>query len=460
MGYFIMGHKHDMYIKYESSYKKQRRGKFKWWYILPFILVIAGLAALILTIKIPSNNSDIEPFTLTPTPSTTPTEAPTITTKPTPSPTPTPMPTPVGIDDTTQAPSEETLPTYNTGINSEVETSLEDPRTPTQVKGIYITSSVTGTSRFEDLITLTQSTEVNAMVIDIKDDFGKISYMMDSPIAKEIGAVTNNISDMKALIAALKEKNIYLIARIVAFKDPYLAKMRQDLAIKNKDGSLFLDNNKEGWVNPYNKEVWDYLVEVASQAAAIGFDEIQFDYIRFSTGKSIQNADFGKEAITKTKEDIITEFTKYAYEQLKPLGVYVSADVYGTIINSSIDAALVGQNYVEMAKYLDYICPMIYPSHFGEGNYGIQYPDTEPYNIIYKVLSVSKEKLDAIPEGEHRAIVRPWLQDFTASWVKNYIKYGGEELRAQIDGVYDAKYEEWLLWNASCRYSTEGLLVK
>ena len=132
--------------------------------------------------------------------------------------------------------------------------------------------------------------------------------------------------------------------------------------------------------------------------------------------------------------------------------------MYGTIISSSIDAGLVGQNYVEMAKYLDYICPMIYPSHFGEGNYGIEHPDLEPLLIVRKVLNASKEKLEEIPEGEHRAIVRPWLQDFTASWIKHYMVYGGEEVRAQIDGVYEAGYDEWLLWNASTNYSVEGLL--
>lgn len=331
-------------------------------------------------------------------------------------------------------------------------------RIPVKVKGIYVTAPVAGMSLRDQLIELADTTEINAMVIDIKDDYGKISYAMNSPMAKEIGALTNTIPDMEQLVALLKEKNIYLIARIVAFKDPYLAESRQELAIKNVDGTLYRDKNGDGWVNPYNREVWDYLVELATQAATIGFDEIQFDYIRFSTDKGISEADFGNEADTVSREEIILEFTKYAYEKIKPLDVFVSADVFGTIISSKIDASLVGQNYVEMAKYLDYICPMIYPSHFGEGNYGIDYPDLEPYNIIRKVLIASKTKLDEIPEGEHRAVVRPWLQDFTASWIKQHLKYGKDEVRAQIDGVYDAGYEEWLLWNPTCVYSEECLM--
>lgn len=336
---------------------------------------------------------------------------------------------------------------------------LTDRKAPSEVKGVYVTASTASNADLMDkLIELAEATEINAMVIDVKDDQGKITYSMNSDMAKDIGAVTNTIPDMEGLLKELKEKGIYLIARIVAFKDPYLAKERQDLAIKNPDGSVYGDNNGEGWVNPYLKDVWDYLIEVATEAASSGFDEIQFDYIRFSTGKGIAQADFGETAENKSKEDIITEFTKYAYEKLRPLGIYVSADVYGTIISSSIDAGLVGQNYVEMAKYLDYICPMIYPSHFGEGNYGVQFPDLEPYKIIRKVLTASEEKLNEIPEGEHRAVVRPWLQDFTANWIEHYMEYGGQELREQINGVYSVGYEEWLLWNASCSYSEDGLL--
>jgi hypothetical protein len=332
-----------------------------------------------------------------------------------------------------------------------------DTRVPVKAKGLYLTSRAAMNMR-DEILDIADSTEINALVIDVKDDNGKITYRMDSPMANEIGAITNTISDMDAMIRLMKDKGIYLIARIVAFKDPQLAEKRQNLAIRNADGSIYRDNKGECWVNPYKKEVWDYLIEVASKAAETGFDEIQFDYIRFSTGDGMSKVNFGEEAKDKTKEDIILEFTRYAYEKLKPLGVFVSADVYGTIISSSIDAGLVGQNYVEMSRYLDYICPMIYPSHFGEGNYGIQYPDTEPFNIVRKVLYASKTKLDAIPEGEHKAIVRPWLQDFTADWIKHYIVYTGREVREQISAVYTVGYEEWLLWDGACTYSVDGLL--
>ncbi len=446
-----MSSKHDMYIDYERSFKKRTRktGKKPGWIIL-IVMLALGLGSA--TFYIVKAQMDLVPDTSSSndqnsgkeyvaaddegtesSPTFIPTKVPTV------SPTPDPTPSAVPVEET------------------EEDIAVIDNRVATKVQGIYVTAPTAGTDYMNDLIELVETTEINAMVIDIKDDHGKISYRMESATANEIGATTNTISDMETLVQLLRGKGIYLIARIVAFKDPYLAEQRQDLAVKNKDGSLFRDNNGEGWVNPYYKDVWDYLVEIATESASMGFDEIQFDYIRFSTGIGISNADFGEVAKDKSKEEIITEFTKYAYEKISPLGVFVSADVYGTIISSSVDAGLVGQNYVEMAKYLDYICPMIYPSHFTEGNYGIKHPDLEPYNIIRKVLTASQEKLNMIEPGEHRAIVRPWLQDFTATWIENYQNYGAEELREQIEGVYSVGYDEWLLWNASCRYSEEGL---
>lgn len=460
-----MRNRHDMYIDYEHSYKRRRKkGRRKTGTVILVVLLALGLGtASYFGVKAQmasdsgrkdlsagdlsengesgQNNSNTAGQLPSPTVILQPTVEPTVEPTAVPTVTPTVTPTPAVSDE-------------NGSGDAADET---DNRIPVKVKGIYVTAPRAGSSLMDNLVTLVDTTELNTMVIDVKDDQGKISYAMDSAMAKEIGAVTNTIPDMKALIDMLKAKNIYLIARIVAFKDPLLAEKRQDLAIKNQDGTVYRDNNGEGWVNPYNTQVWDYLADIATQAAAVGFNEVQFDYIRFSTGTGISQADFGEEAKTKSKEEVITEFTKYIYEKLKPLGVFVSADVYGTIISSSIDAGLVGQNYVEMAKYLDYICPMIYPSHFGEGNYGIKYPDLEPYNIIRKALTASAGDLGEIPEEEHRAIVRPWLQAFTATWIDHYMKYGGQQIRDQINGVYSVDYDEWLLWNAGCSYTADGL---
>lgn len=341
-----------------------------------------------------------------------------------------------------------------------VATYLEKAKTikePVKVKGIYVTGPVAGTDKMDELTALVEQTELNAMVIDIKNDTGVVTYKMQSETVLEIKSGVAYIRDLEGLIQKLKEKDIYLIARIVAFKDPYLAEKKPELSLKTKDGAIFRDKNGEAWVNPYKQEVWDYLMEIGTEAAKAGFDEIQFDYIRFSTDNSAGAIDYGEEAIGKTKKEAITEFTGYAYDTLHPLGVVVSADVFGTIIDNETDAAIVGQDYRSMAENLDYICPMVYPSHYAKGAYGIAVPDKSPYDTVYHAMMASQEKLAG--EGDRKtAGVRVWIQDFTASWLGDYISYGPDEVRAQIQAAYDAGYEEWILWNAKNNYTTGGLL--
>lgn len=391
--------------------------------------------------------------------------------------------------------------TGNGETEAQEETVTEPFAEKVRVKGIYVTGAMAGTSNMDNLIDLVDRTELNTMVIDVKNDEGRVVYDMDSAFVREIGAVKEYVSDMPGLIRKCKEHGIYLIARIVAFKDPFLAENRQDLALTDKNGNIFRDKSGLAWVNPYKREVWDYLLEIARQAASVGFDEIQFDYIRFSTDAGMSKVDFGEDALEQDKEDVITEFTIYAAQELHDMGVPLSADVYGVIIDSKLDASIVGQNYYEMAKHLDYISPMVYPSHYGPENLGLAVPDAQPYETIFRSMKTSRKVLagmgreaedmqvsgndvsgnsisgnsisenstsgksmdaadpkELVPNQEIRADVRPWLQDFTATWVKGHIRYGPEEIRAQIQAVYDAGYEEWILWNASNRYTEGGLL--
>ena len=271
----------------------------------------------------------------------------------------------------------------------------QDPRQPREAKGIFITGAVAGTQNtMPELTKLVEDTSLNAMVIDIKNDSGEVTYDMGLPLAEKIGAQTRYVSDMPGLIQQLKEKDIYLIARIVAFKDPILAEKEPKYAVKNPDGSVFHDNNDLAWVNPYREEVWDYLIDLSKEAVALGFDEIQYDYIRFSTAQGIADADFGPEAEGKTRQDAITGFLTKAYETLAPMGVFVSADVFGTIICNETDGQLIGQDYVEMAKHCDYICPMVYPSHYVNNAYGIPVPDAAPYDLIYASVADGERRLD------------------------------------------------------------------
>lgn len=333
-----------------------------------------------------------------------------------------------------------------------------DPRTPVEVKGIYITGPVAGTvNTLNELIDLVDNTELNAMVIDVKNDNGEITYTMNQETVQAIGAAVPYIPDMPGLIARLKEKNIYLIARIAAFRDPILAERMPEYGIHNPDGSLFYDGDGLAWVNPYNRGVWDYLIAVSKEAAALGFDEIQFDYIRFSTDPALAEADFGPEAEGISRTEIITDFVRYACEELVPLGVFVSADVYGTILNNPSDGEIVGQNYQAMAAYLDYICPMVYPSHYNDGVYNLEHPDMSPYELVFFAMSDSQKFLNAQAAVGHTARSRAWLQAFTATWLANYIPYTGVEIRHQINGVYDSGSAEWILWNGSNQYTADGL---
>lgn len=362
----------------------------------------------------------------------------------------------------------------------QAEDEQEKPERP-KVKGIFVTGAMAGTDNMENLIDLVDQTELNAMVIDIKNDEGRVTYDMEVSSVQEVGSCRRYIQDMETLVKKCKEKDIYLIARIVAFKDPYMEQAKPEWCVHNEDGSLFKDKDGMTWLDPHNEQVWEYLLDIAEGALEIGFDEIQFDYMRFSTDPAMENVDFVQTEQEGDRRKVITEFVKTASVKIHELGGAVSADVYGVVIDSEGDQKIVGQDYVELSRYLDYICPMVYPSHYGPYNYNIPIPDAEPYRLVLTAMQASRKVLaGVVDEGmagiekeeeyspEELAVlepmtginaqVRPWLQDFTATWVKGHISYGAEEIRAQIQGVYDAGYEEWILWNASNRYTEEGLI--
>jgi hypothetical protein len=370
-----------------------------------------------------------------------------------------------GISETSETDSktDESQQSTEESVQFPVEVSAEPGKKPVKVKGIYISGYMAGSEGLQAILDKIQGTEINTVVIDVKNDDGRITFAMeDAPTVNEIGATEKYIKDIDSLMAQLKARGLYTIARVVAFRDPYLAEKKPEWALKNKDGSLHRDNKGLAWVNPYRTEVWDYLVEVGTEASKAGFDEVQFDYIRFSTDSSMKQVVFDeKDTRGRSKTDIITEFIQYAYDKLSSSNIFVSADVFGTIIGSKVDAEAVGQIYNDMACHLDYICPMIYPSHYGDGNFGIDHPDMEPYRTIRAALKLSRQDLESAKEaGKRQATVRPWLQDFTASYLKHHISYGSKEVRAQIQAVYDSGYDEWILWSASNRYTWEGLLSR
>ena len=321
---------------------------------------------------------------------------------------------------------------------------------PVKVKGIYVTGPAAGSERMEQLIDLVSSTELNTMVIDVKNDEGNLTYKMEVPDSANLEAGIRYVKDMPALVERLHQQGIYVIARIVCFKDPVLAAARPELALRLPDGKAVMDANGLAWVNPYKEEVWDYLCTLAECASRDGFDEIQFDYVRFPIGNDANAADYGVDMSTYPREAGLTDFFDYASKRLHEKQIIFGADLFGTIIGSDVDRDRTGQNYLSIAEHTDAICPMIYPSHYANGTFGMNVPDQYPYETIANALQLSKEELGETdsPKG----VVRPWLQCFNAIWVDGHITYGSKEVHDQIQAVYDAGYEEWFLWHASNHY--------
>ena len=321
---------------------------------------------------------------------------------------------------------------------------------PIKVKGIYITGAMAGTKNMKNLVELVETTEMNAIVLDIKNDGGNVTYKMDNAQAQSIGACVRYVKDMPALIKELHGKGIYVIGRIVCFKDPILARKRPDLALCQPDSTPVTDGKGNPWVNPFKKGVWEYICDLAEQATRDGFDEIQFDYVRFPIGSSANKAVYGVDLSTYSKEQGLTDFFSYVEKRLHKSNIIFGADLFGTVIGSPTDRKSTGQDYVKIASMTDNICPMVYPSHYASRTFGLDMPDAHPYTTILKAMQLSQDELakDSLP----KARVRAWLQCFSAPWVPGHINYGSAQVKQQIQAVYDAGYDEWILWNASNRY--------
>lgn len=330
---------------------------------------------------------------------------------------------------------------------------------PDAVRGVYVTGHSAGGARFKELLKLMDSTDLNAMVIDIKDDFGDLTYMPadDSPL-KPLNIGNPYMKNPREVLKVLEEKEIYPIARVVVFKDSALAESKPELSFV--EGSEVWKNGRgEAFVNPFMQEVWDYNVEVAIEAAKMGFQEIQFDYVRFPEGFE-NRADVLKYGLgeyessdadaVQRRVHAVTDFVAYAREKLKPYDVKVSVDIFGYAATLP-EAPGIGQNFGKISENVDVISSMIYPSHW-TSYFGIAKPDLEPYKLVQEYAKAENATLAKLKTPP---ISRPWLQDFTASYLGsgNYKKYGAAEVQAQILALNEAGIKEYLLWNAGNRYS-------
>ncbi len=326
---------------------------------------------------------------------------------------------------------------------------LDASLTPIQVRAIYATANTAANQQSLDaLIKIADTTDVNALVVDLKDATGHVYYDSKVPLATQIGAVSP-ILDPVALVNELHQHHIYAIARLVVFEDPILANARPDLAIHDsKTGGLWHTYNGLAWVNAHEKPVWDYDTALAREVASFGFDEIQLDYIRFPTDGPMADAEYGVAHTDQTRPAAIGDFLTEMYAAIAPTHAYLAADVFGLTLWETGDGQI-GQNLETVAQHLDYICPMLYPSHFYAGSMGFDIPNDHPYEVVLWSLQNAEKRLP-----QDQAKFRPWLQDFSLG---QGIAYGPTEVKRQIDASHDAGTSGWMLWNAGNEYHTSEL---
>jgi hypothetical protein len=337
--------------------------------------------------------------------------------------------------------------------NLEIEIQKPVSKSPEIVKAIYMTSWTASKKDFIDrAIKLAKNTEINGLVIDIKDWSGYIAYDTAISEAEKYKAKSIRIKNIDSFIQKLKKQEIYLIARITVFQDPVLAQARPDLAIKSLSdpSSLWLDNTGLAWIDPAAKESWDYNIAIAEEALELGFDEINFDYIRFPSDGNLRNMNFPFWDKNVPKHLVIKEFFEYLRQELPQ--AKLSADLFGLSTVNSDDLGI-GQVIEDAFEYFDYVCPMVYPSHYAVGFLGYQNPAQYPYQIVKYSMESALKRLSA-SDNQSNPKLRPWLQDFSLGAV-----YDVEMVEDQIRAVYDALEDDFngfMLWNSSNIYTEQA----
>jgi len=350
---------------------------------------------------------------------------------------------------------------------------IKHQATPEVVKGIYMTACVAGTPSFRaKLLKLTNETEINSIIIDVKDYTGTISFKTENPEFVNNAGGGCRSADLAEFIETLHDNNIYVVARITAFQDPYLAKINPDWAVKkNSDKTVnWKDGKGISYIDAGNKEMWKYLVDLGMESYAVGFDEINYDYIRFPSDGDMKDiyfpwsndiliANVARAAIGTTtpavksgKSIILRNFFEYLHQNFEPAGIPISADLFG-MTATNYDDLNIGQVLEDAAPNFDFIAPMVYPSHYPTGFNGYKNVNDHPYDIVNYSMNIAAKRLVAI--GESPLKLRPWLQD------NDYpVPYTPDMVRAQIQATYDAGLTSWMLWDAGNTYTQSALLTQ
>ncbi|HEY9518248.1 MAG TPA: putative glycoside hydrolase [Gemmatimonadales bacterium] len=318
------------------------------------------------------------------------------------------------------------------------------------VRGIYVNAWAFGTRKFYQLVSLADSTELNAFVIDIKDDTGYLTYRSAVPTAVQIGANhALRAPDAAARVALLRSKGIRPIARIVVAKDPLLAAKKPEWSIQRADGSLWTDRKGTAWVDAFNDSVWVYAADLAAEAVRMGFTEIQYDYVRFpdESKQRMATAVYPSRRETESSRAGITRNLQLLAVRTRALGVPFTIDVFGLTTTAEDDMGI-GQYWEDLVSAADVVLPMVYPSHYGQGVYGVARPNAEPYTMVKRALLDGMRRAKALTPRK-TAEIRPYLQAFTLGPPK----YTPLHVREQIRATYDSGLTGWVLWNPRSVYS-------
>jgi len=330
---------------------------------------------------------------------------------------------------------------------------------PQQVKAIYLTSWVAGTKSIRDnLVKLVDNTELNSIVIDIKDYTGEVAFKIEDENLAKYGSSSNRIPDIKDFLEYLHSKNIYVIGRISVFQDPCLVAQRPDLAVKKeKDGAVWKDYKGISWLDAGAIDVWKYVIDLARYSYNLGFDEINFDYIRFPSDGNMSQIyyPFSEDRVAADvdtgKAKILREFFIYLDAKLSDIDLVLSADLFG-MTTTNDDDLNIGQILEYALPFFDFVSPMVYPSHYPTNFIGLANPAAYSYEVVK--YSMDKAVIKAKNAGIDPKKLRPWLQDFDLG-----ADYNSAEVRAQIKATYDAGLDSWLLWSASNKYTVGALLA-
>lgn len=348
--------------------------------------------------------------------------------------------------DTSAAKTRGTLPAAAPAQSASPDTVR--PEEPGIVRGLYVNRwAAQSPRRMRGLIAIADSTEINAFVIDMKDEFGLNYVSADSIVARNAGAA-GSVPHLRALLDTLDKHGILTIARIVVFKDSVAARLNPDHVIRRPDGQPWRDKLGLTWVDPYDPSIWEYNIRVAEELGRLGFREIQFDYIRFPEPYRSLPPQIFDDANGVSKPEALASFLREACPRIHRAGARCTADIFGLV--TTVPGALeVGQQWEKLSPVTDVLLPMVYPSHYPRGSFGLERPNAEPYAVVKAAITRAHERDVALGlTGAER--VRPWLQAFTLGKPA----YGAHEIAEQKRAVYDSGYDGWVLWHPGSLYES------